>query len=167
MHVPLRASPPAAPKWIPKRGRRSIWARDQKAACTGGPKNVSTCPRAQISSQHPGAGPCAIGSYRRLDPPCHHTTWWRGPRPGRAMAWCGAPWPSTNLSNGHFTLSPKKSPPHCSNPCSCSSCLWFSISLLIPSLLLRFGAFVLRYVTPPIVQVEFCLVKYLLSILVL
>jgi hypothetical protein len=33
--------------------------------------------------------------------------------------------------------------------------------------LLRFGAFVLRYVTPPIVQVEFCLVKYFLSILAL
>jgi hypothetical protein len=39
--------------------------------------------------------------------------------------------------------------------------------LLSPSLLLRFGAFVLRYVTPSIVQVEFCLVKYLLSILAL
>jgi hypothetical protein len=43
----------------------------------------------------------------------------------------------------------------------------FSISLLSPSLLLRFGAFVLRYVTPPIVQVEFCLVEYFLSILAL
>jgi hypothetical protein len=39
------------------------------------------------------------------------------------------------------------------------------ISLLNPSLLLKFGAFVLRYVTPPIVQVEFCLVEYFLSIL--
>jgi hypothetical protein len=43
----------------------------------------------------------------------------------------------------------------------------FSISLLIPSLLLRFGAFVLRYVTPSVVQVEFCLVEYFLSILAL
>jgi hypothetical protein len=43
----------------------------------------------------------------------------------------------------------------------------FLISLLSPSLLLRFGAFVLRYVTPPIVQVEFLLVKYFLSILAL
>jgi hypothetical protein len=41
----------------------------------------------------------------------------------------------------------------------------FSISLLSPSLLLRFGAFVLWYVTPSIVQVEFCLVEYFLSIL--
>jgi hypothetical protein len=40
----------------------------------------------------------------------------------------------------------------------------FSISLLMPSLLLRFGAIVPRYVTPPIVQVEFCLVEYFLSI---
>jgi hypothetical protein len=43
----------------------------------------------------------------------------------------------------------------------------FSISLLSPSFLLRFGAFVLRYVTPPFVQVEFLLVKYSLSILAL
>jgi hypothetical protein len=43
----------------------------------------------------------------------------------------------------------------------------FSISLLSPSLLLRFGAFVLQYVTPSIVQVEFCLVEYILSILAL
>jgi hypothetical protein len=41
------------------------------------------------------------------------------------------------------------------------------ISLLSPPLFLRFGAFVLRYVTPPIVQVEFCLVEYFLSILAL
>jgi hypothetical protein len=43
----------------------------------------------------------------------------------------------------------------------------FLISLLSPSLLLRFGAFLLQYVTPSIVQVEFCLVKYFLSILAL
>jgi hypothetical protein len=35
----------------------------------------------------------------------------------------------------------------------------FLISLLSPSFLLRFGAFVLRYVTPPLVQVEFLLVN--------
>jgi hypothetical protein len=43
----------------------------------------------------------------------------------------------------------------------------FLISLLSPSLLLKFGAIVLRYVTPSIVQVEFCLVEYFLSILAL
>jgi hypothetical protein len=43
----------------------------------------------------------------------------------------------------------------------------FLISLLSPSLVLKFGAFVLLYVTPPIVQVEFCLMEYFLSILAL
>jgi hypothetical protein len=45
--------------------------------------------------------------------------------------------------------------------------LAISICLLNPSLLLTFGAFVLRYVTPSIVQVEFCLLEYFLSILAL
>src|SRR4051812_45765395 len=45
--------------------------------------------------------------------------------------------------------------------CSCSR---FSISLLSPLFLLRFGAFDFRYVTPLIIQVEFCLVEYFLSI---
>jgi hypothetical protein len=98
------------------------------------------------------------------DPPCHHTTWWCGE--GQATSWhgVGPPWPSTYLSTSHFTLSPEKSPLHYSNPCSCSR---FLISLLSPSLLLRFGAFVLWYVTPSIIQVEFCLVEYFLSILAL
>jgi hypothetical protein len=78
-----------------------------------------------------------------------------------------APWPSTYLSTPHFTLSPKISSLHSSNPCSCFFCSRFLISLLNASLLLRFGAFVLWYVTPSIVQVEFCLVKYFLSILAL
>ena len=43
----------------------------------------------------------------------------------------------------------------------------FSISLLSPSLLLKCGAFVLWYVTPPLVQVDLCLVVYILSILLL
>jgi hypothetical protein len=43
----------------------------------------------------------------------------------------------------------------------------FSISLLSPSLLLKFRPFALRYVTPPCIQVEFCLVEYTLSILLL
>jgi hypothetical protein len=100
--------------------------------------------------------------------PPHHMV--ARPGPGRDVVWCGAPWPSTDLSTNHFTLSPKISSLHSSNPCSCYSCCScsrFSISLLNPSLLLRFGAFVLRYVTPSIVQVEFCLVEYFLSILAL
>jgi hypothetical protein len=43
----------------------------------------------------------------------------------------------------------------------------FLISLLSPTFLLRFGAFILWYVTPPLVQVEFLLMKYFLSILAL
>ena len=43
----------------------------------------------------------------------------------------------------------------------------FLIYLLIPSLLLKFGPIVLRYVTPPIIQVEFCLAEYIFGILVL
>jgi hypothetical protein len=38
------------------------------------------------------------------DPPCHHTTWWRGQ--GQVASWhVWAPWPSTYLSTSHFTLS--------------------------------------------------------------
>jgi hypothetical protein len=55
--------------------------------------------------------------------PPHHMV--AQPRPGRAMAWCGAPWPSTYLSTLHFTISPKISPLHSSNPCSCCSCSRF------------------------------------------
>ena len=43
----------------------------------------------------------------------------------------------------------------------------FSISLLSPSFLLKFEAFDLRYVTPPLLQLEFHLMKYTMSILVL
>jgi hypothetical protein len=101
------------------------------------------------------------------DPPCHHTTRWRGL--GLAAPWHGeGALLALHLPlHPHFTLSPEISPHHSSNPCSCCSFSRFSISLLSPSLLLRFGAFVLRYVTPSIVQVEFCLVEYFLSILAL
>jgi hypothetical protein len=64
-------------------------------------------------------------------------------RPGRTWAWCGAPCPSTYSSTCHSTLSPEKTPHHFSDSCSCCSCSRFWISLLSPSLLLRFGAFVL------------------------
>jgi hypothetical protein len=51
----LRVSPPAAPKQLLKRGRA-----DFRFAA----KNVPACPRAQIISRRPRAGPCAAGSYR-------------------------------------------------------------------------------------------------------
>jgi hypothetical protein len=39
------------------------------------------------------------------DPPCHHTTWWRGPSlaaPWHGVVW--SPWPSTYSSTCHSTL---------------------------------------------------------------
>jgi hypothetical protein len=99
------------------------------------------------------------------DPPCHLTT--RGHGPSLAAPWhCeGAPWPSTYLS----TLTSFSLPKYLNTPAQTRVLAAlprdFSISLLSPSLLLRFGAIVLRYVTPSIVEVEFCLVEYFLSIL--
>jgi hypothetical protein len=55
------------------------------------------------------------------DPPCDHTTWWRGQ--GQAALWLGVgPLASTYLSTLHITLSPEISSLHSSNPCSCCSC---------------------------------------------
>jgi hypothetical protein len=45
--------------------------------------------------------------------------------------------------------------------------LEFSISSFSPTFLLKLGSFALRYVTPPLVQVDFLLVEYFLSILAL
>jgi hypothetical protein len=99
------------------------------------------------------------------DLPCHLTTKGRGPSLAAPTYGEGAP---LDLSlHPHFLLSPKISQHPSSNPCSCCSPSWFLISLLSPSLLLWFGAFILRYVTPSIVQIEFCLVEYFLSILAL
>jgi hypothetical protein len=67
----------------------------------------------------------------------------------------------------HFFLSPKKSEHLAQTRVLAALHHDFLISLLSPSLLLKFGAFVLRYVTHSIVQVEFCLVEYFLSILAL
>jgi hypothetical protein len=66
-----------------------------------------------------------------------------------------------------FFLSPENKHSPSSNSSSCCSCLDFSISLLSPSFMLRFRSFALRYVTPLLVQVEFLLVKYFVSILAL
>jgi hypothetical protein len=88
------------------------------------------------------------------------------------------PWPRPPMVMGpplafHLSLPPQLflSPENNNTPAQtrvlAALHLDFSISLLSPSLLLRFGAFVLRYVTPPIVQLEFCLLEYFLSILAL
>jgi hypothetical protein len=100
----------------------------------------------------------------------HHAT---SPHGGTAQAWPrrgmvrGPPWPSTYLSTlTSFSLLKYL---HTSAQTRVLAVLPhdFSISLLSPSLLLRFGAFVLWYVTPSIIQLEFCLVEYFLSILAL
>jgi hypothetical protein len=79
----------------------------------------------------------------------------------------GAPWPLTYL----LILISFSLPKYLNTPAQTRVLAAlhhdFSISLLSTSLLLRFGAIVLQYVTPPIVQVEFCLVEYFLSILAL
>jgi hypothetical protein len=101
------------------------------------------------------------------DPPCHLTTWWRGPSLAAPWHGEGAPWPSTYLSTLTSLSLPKYL--HTSAQTRVLAILPrdFSIALLSPSLLLRFGAFVLWYVTPSIVQLEFCLVEYFLIILAL
>jgi hypothetical protein len=101
------------------------------------------------------------------DLPCHLTT--RGHGPALIAPTYGERGPLAS----HLSLPPLLflSPGNNDTPAQtrvlAALHLDFLISLLIPSLLLRFGAFALRYVTPPLVQVEFCLVKYFLSILVL
>jgi hypothetical protein len=99
------------------------------------------------------------------DPPRHLTTRGRGPSLAAPTHGEGAPWPLTYL----FILTSFSLPKYLNTPAQTHVLAAlhrdFSISLLSPSLLLRFGAFVLRYVTPSIVQVEFCLVEYFLSIL--
>ena len=87
------------------------------------------------------------------------------PSPGRAQAWCGPPGPPLIPFPLSLFLSPQKHQPFLSNTSSCCYFSRISISLLSPSFLLKFGAFDLWYVTPPYIQVEFCLVKYFLSIL--
>ena len=73
----------------------------------------------------------------------HHTMCGCGLAPGRAWTWCGAPWPLTCSPTYHTFLFHDQTHPPCSNPCSCCSSSRILISLLSPSLLLRFGAFVL------------------------
>jgi hypothetical protein len=79
----------------------------------------------------------------------------------------GAPWPLTYL----FIPTSFSLPKNLNTPAQTHVLAAlhhdFLISLVSPSLLQRFGVFVLWYVTPSIVQVEFCLVDYFLSILAL
>jgi hypothetical protein len=101
------------------------------------------------------------------DPPRHLTTRGRGSSLAAPTHGEGAPWPLTYL----FILTSFSLLKYLNTPAQTRVLAAlhrdFSISLLSLSLLLRFGAFVLRYVTPSIVQVEFCLVEYFLSILAL
>jgi hypothetical protein len=89
------------------------------------------------------------------------------PGPGHAVAWCGAPSPPLTSPPATLFSYPKYIHSMAQTRVLAVLARDFSISLLSPSLLLRFGAFVLRYVTPSIVQVEFYLVEYILSILAL
>jgi hypothetical protein len=100
------------------------------------------------------------------DLPCHLTRG-RGPALAAPTYGEGAPWPLTYLFLPSSFSLPKNNDTPAQTRVLAALHLDFPISLLIPSLLLRFGAFVLWYVTPSIVQVEFCLVEYFLSILVL
>jgi hypothetical protein len=102
------------------------------------------------------------GTYHATSPPGGVTQPW--PRPPMVR---GAPWPLTYLFLPSSFSLPKNNDTLAQTRVLAALHLNFLISLLSPSLLLRFGAFVLRYVTPSIVQVEFCLVEYFLSILTL
>ena len=113
----------------------------------------------------------ACGSWEYLGrtrgPTMPHTTWWRGRQVAAPGHGVGPTWTFTSSPTYHFFLLPDQRHFHPKNSCSCCSFSWISIALLSPSLLLRFGAFVLWYVTPPFIQMEFCLVDYILSILLL
>ena len=63
--------------------------------------------------------------------------------------------------------TPRKKIPHSSSTEFCFILRDFSISLLSPLFLLKFGVFDPWYVTPPLIQVEFHLVEYILSIEIL
>jgi hypothetical protein len=93
--------------------------------------------------------------------PPHHQG--RGPILAAPTYGEGAPWPLTYLFTPSSFSLPKNHDTLAQTRVLAALHLNFSISLLSPSLLLKFGAFVLWYVTPPIVQVEFCLVDYFLE----
>ena len=80
--------------------------------------------------------------------------------PRQLVAW-GPQAPPLALSPSLASLLPEKSLLHISNSCSCCSFPVISISTFSQFLLLKFGASPLRYVTPPNIQVEFCLMVYI------
>jgi hypothetical protein len=95
--------------------------------------------------------------HRGRGPACGAPTWYEEAPPGFSL-----------ISSSLLFLSLPKTMTHLAHTQVLTILHFdFSISLLSPTFLLRFGAFVLRYVTPPLVQVEFLLVKYFLSILAL
>jgi hypothetical protein len=104
---------------------------------------------------------------RPQDPPRHLTTKGRDPSLVAPTYGEGGPWPLTYLFVPISFSLPKNHDTPAQTRVLAAFHLDFLISLLSPSLLLRFRAFVLRYVTPSIVQVEFYLVEYFLSILAL
>ena len=71
--------------------------------------------------------------------------------------------PPLILAPTHFVFLQKKSSTS-SNPSSSSSCCHFSISLLKAQFTKLLWGIVLRYVTPPMVQLVFVLMLYLLQI---
>jgi hypothetical protein len=101
----------------------------------------------------------------------HHTT--SPPTRGRSPSLAtptygeGASWPLTYLFIPTYFSPPKNLNTPTQIHVLAALHLDFLISLLSPSLLLKFEAIVLWYVTPSIIQVEFCLVEYFLSILAL
>ena len=100
--------------------------------------------------------------------PGGHPTSRRGQGGGRATLWCGPLFaPLFRLFLPASSLSRKKLAPGSSHSRFCSRAQDFSISLLSPDFCLKFGTFALWYVTPPSIQVEFCLVEYILNILLL
>ena len=86
---------------------------------------------------------------------------------GRHPVVWGPPFP-TSSSLPPISLSlPKKLALAFSHSRFCSRAQDFLISLLSPDFCLKFGTFAPWYVTPLIVQLEFCLVEYILNILLL
>jgi hypothetical protein len=89
------------------------------------------------------------------DLPCHLTTRGRGPSLAAPTYGEGGPLASHLSLPPQLFLSFENNDTPAQTRVLATLHLDFLISLLSPSLLLRFGAFVLWYVTPPIVQVEF------------
>jgi len=101
------------------------------------------------------------------DPPGHHTPPRRGGGQAAPCLVWGPPGPPlTHLSPTPFSL-PTIHTTIAQTRVLAALARDFSIYLLSPSLLLKFGSIALRYVTPPIIQIEFCLVAYIFGILVL